>query len=183
MKISNKPLEGTGMVSLRTRKRLVERLTEQGIDDIRVLEAILDIPRHKFIDEALSSRAYDDLALPIGHSQTISQPYIVAKMTEELIKHEKFSQKPLNNVLEIGTGCGYQTAILSRFSKNITTIERIKSLQNNAKKNLKELSIHNVKYINDDLSSIYGKETHKDKIEKLNFYMRGCQENSSLGKD
>ena len=101
------------MTSLRTRQRLVERLAEKGIKDIRILEAMRDIPRHLFLDEALASRAYEDLALPIGYQQTISQPYIVARMTEALIEKDKLNEKPIKNALEIGTGCGYQTAILA----------------------------------------------------------------------
>ena len=100
---------GIGMTSLRTRERMLTRLREQGIKDEVVLSAMNEIPRHIFVDEALSTRAYEDVSLPIGYSQTISQPYIVARMTEILR-----NGKPLNKVLEIGTGCGYQTAILSR---------------------------------------------------------------------
>ena len=108
---------GKGMTSLRTRQRLIERLTEQGISDVRVLEVMRDTPRHLFLDEALSSRAYEDLALPIGHQQTISQPYIVAKMTQALIQDEKLASKPLGNVLEIGTGCGLALRELNRFMR------------------------------------------------------------------
>ena len=134
---------GKGMTSLRTRQRLIERLTEQGISDVRVLEVMRDTPRHLFLDEALSSRAYEDLALPIGHQQTISQPYIVAKMTQALIQDEKLASKPLGNVLEIGTGCGYQTAILSRFCEKVISVERIKPLHEKAKSKLKSLKIRN----------------------------------------
>ena len=97
---------GLGMTSFRTRQRLLERLTEKGIKDIRVLEAMRDTPRHLFLDEALASRAYEDLALPIGHQQTISQPYIVARMTEILIQHKKLESQPIDKALEVGTGCG-----------------------------------------------------------------------------
>ncbi|MDG2061074.1 MAG: protein-L-isoaspartate(D-aspartate) O-methyltransferase [SAR86 cluster bacterium] len=135
---------GIGMTSLRTRKRLVERLTEKGIKDVRVLEAIRDVPRHLFVDEALASRAYEDLSLPIGFQQTISQPYIVAKMTEALISHDLFTQKPFKKVLEIGTGCGYQSAILSRFTDQLVSIERIRGLYIKARNNLRELKIRNV---------------------------------------
>ena len=147
-------LQGQGMTSLRTRQRLIERLTEKGISDIRVLEAMRDTPRHLFLDEALSTRAYEDLALPIGYQQTISQPYIVAKMTEALIQHDKMSQKPLKNVLEIGTGCGYQSYILSLFSKKVVSLERIKPLQEKAKKLLKGLKVTNVIFNFDDGSAI-----------------------------
>ena len=122
-------VQGLGMTSLRTRQRLLERLTEKGIKDIRVLEAMRDTPRHLFLDEALASRAYEDLALPIGYQQTISQPYIVARMTEILIEDKKLEPQPIDKALEIGTGCGYQAAILSRFSKSVLTIERIKALK------------------------------------------------------
>jgi protein-L-isoaspartate(D-aspartate) O-methyltransferase len=153
MKAQEKIL-GKGMTSLRTRQRLVERLTDQGISDVRVLEAMRDTPRHLFLDEALASRAYEDLALPIGHQQTISQPYIVAKMTELLIQNERLSQRPLGTVLEIGTGCGYQTAILSKFSEKVISIERIKPLHEKAKYVLKDLKIRNAELFHDDGSKL-----------------------------
>ena len=162
MELDQELLQGQGMTSLRTRQRLIERLTEKGISDIRVLEAMRDTPRHLFLDEALSTRAYEDLALPIGYQQTISQPYIVAKMTEALIQHDKMSQKPLKNVLEIGTGCGYQSYILSLFSKKVISIERIKPLQERAKKTLKGLKVNNIIFNIDDGSSI--KESKFDAI-------------------
>ena len=154
MGLDQDTLQGQGMTSLRTRQRLIERLTEKGVSDIRVLEAMRDTPRHLFLDEALSTRAYEDLALPIGYQQTISQPYIVAKMTEALIQHDKMSQKPLKNVLEIGTGCGYQSYILSLFSKKVVSLERIKPLQEKAKKLLKGLKVTNVIFNVDDGSAI-----------------------------
>ena len=154
MGLDKEMIQGEGMTSLRTRQRLIERLTEKGISDIRVLEAMRDTPRHLFLDEALSTRAYEDLALPIGYQQTISQPYIVAKMTEALIQHDKMSQKPLKNVLEIGTGCGYQSYILSLFSKEVVSLERIKPLQEKAKKLLKGLKVTNVIFNVDDGSAI-----------------------------
>ena len=146
MTLNKETLLGKGMTSLRTRQRLVERLTEKGISDIRVLEAMRDAPRHLFLDEALSTRAYEDLALPIGYQQTISQPYIVAKMTESLISEEPLLEVPLENTLEIGTGCGYQTYLLSVFSKKVTTIERIEALHKRAQKLLKQLKINNVDF-------------------------------------
>ena len=154
MGLDQDTLQGKGMTSLRTRQRLIERLTEKGISDIRILEAMRDTPRHLFLDEALSTRAYEDLALPIGYQQTISQPYIVAKMTEALIQHDKMSQKPLKNVLEIGTGCGYQSYILSLFSKKVVSLERIKPLQEKAKKLLKGLKVTNIIFNVDDGSAI-----------------------------
>jgi protein-L-isoaspartate(D-aspartate) O-methyltransferase len=112
-------LSGIGMTSARTRERLVQRLQEQGIADQRVLDRIRSVPRHLFMDEALASRAYEDTALPIGFAQTISQPFVVAKMTEALLAAGEVAR-----VLEIGTGCGYQTAVLSPLVAEIYTIER-----------------------------------------------------------
>lgn len=152
------------MTSLRTRERLVERLTEKGIKDVRILEAMRDTPRHLFLDEALSSRAYEDLALPIGYQQTISQPYIVAKMTEILIEDKKLEVQPIEKALEIGTGCGYQAAILSKFSKTVHTLERIKALHDKAVINLKNLKIRNVKLIFDDGSEFQGRSDKYDAI-------------------
>jgi len=157
-------VQGLGMTSLRTRQRLLERLTEKGIKDIRVLEAMRDTPRHLFLDEALASRAYEDLALPIGYQQTISQPYIVARMTEILIEDEKLESQPLDKALEVGTGCGYQAAILSRFSKSVLTIERIKALHDKAAKNLKKLKIRNVKLLFDDGSGLIEAKENYDAI-------------------
>ena len=157
-------VQGLGMTSLRTRQRLLERLTEKGIKDIRVLEAMRDTPRHLFLDEALASRAYEDLALPIGYQQTISQPYIVARMTEILIEDKKLESQPIDKALEIGTGCGYQAAILSRFSKSVLTIERIKALHDKAAKNLKKLKVRNVKLLFDDGSDLVEAKENYDAI-------------------
>src|ERR1700694_518368 len=132
-------LSGIGMTSARTRERLVQRLQEQGITDRRVLDRIRNVPRHLFMDEALASRAYEDTALPIGFGQTISQPYVVARMTEALL-----AAGPTAKVLEIGTGCGYQTAVLSPLVGEIYTIERISSLLGKARRTLRELHIRNV---------------------------------------
>jgi protein-L-isoaspartate(D-aspartate) O-methyltransferase len=133
-------LAGIGMTSARTRDRLVQRLQDQGITNLAVLDRIRNVPRHIFVDEALASRAYEDTALPIGYSQTISQPYIVARMTEALIE----GGHKLGKVLEVGTGCGYQTAVLAPFAKKIYSIERIAPLAKRAKATLKELDIKNV---------------------------------------
>jgi protein-L-isoaspartate(D-aspartate) O-methyltransferase len=133
-------LAGIGMTSARTRDRLVQRLREQGITNLAVLDRIRNVPRHIFVDEALASRAYEDTALPIGFSQTISQPYIVARMTEALIEG---GRKP-GKVLEVGTGCGYQTAVLAPLVKKIYSIERIGPLARRAKATLKELGVSNV---------------------------------------
>jgi protein-L-isoaspartate(D-aspartate) O-methyltransferase len=111
-------LQGIGMTSQRTRDRMVKRLVEQGIVNKRVLDVMRTTPRHIFVDEALASRSYEDTALPIGYNQTISQPYIVAKMTELLLE----THETLNNVLEIGTGCGYQTAILAKLVTQVYTV-------------------------------------------------------------
>ncbi|OGV75606.1 MAG: protein-L-isoaspartate O-methyltransferase [Methylotenera sp. RIFCSPLOWO2_02_FULL_45_14] len=128
------------MTSLRTRERMLTRLREQGIKDEVVLSAISAIPRHIFVDEALSIRAYEDVSLPIGFGQTISQPYIVARMSE-LLRNDQ----PLQKVLEIGTGCGYQTAVLSKISKEVYSVERIRPLVMKARGHLRELKCINVK--------------------------------------
>jgi len=132
---------GIGMTSARTRDRLIERLREHGIRDAEVLERIRSVPRHLFVDEALASRAYEDTALPIGFGQTISQPYVVAAMTEALIAGREL---PLERVLEIGTGCGYQSAVLAPFARKIVSIERIGSLARRARLRLRELKCHHV---------------------------------------
>lgn len=133
-------MHGIGMTSQRTRDRMVQRLREQGIKDEVVLGAMNAIPRHIFVDEALSIRAYEDVSLPIGYGQTISQPYIVARMTEILR-----SGSPLGRVLEIGTGCGYQTSVLSRLAQEVYSVERISPLLMKARNNLRELRTRNVK--------------------------------------
>ena len=139
---------GIGMTSARTRDRLVQRLREQGITSLAVLDRIRNVPRHIFVDEALGSRAYEDTALPIGFGQTISQPYIVARMTEALLEGG-----PLQKVLEVGTGCGYQTAVLSPLVERIYTIERIAPLLDRAKERLKELGVRNVRFRHGDGST------------------------------
>jgi len=138
LKPATKP--GIGMTSQRTRERMLTRLREQGIKDEVVLSAIGNIPRHIFVDEALSIRAYEDVSLPIGFGQTISQPYIVARMSEILR-----NGKPLGKVLEIGTGCGYQTAVLSPLAKEVYSVERIRPLVMKARGHLRELKCVNVK--------------------------------------
>jgi protein-L-isoaspartate(D-aspartate) O-methyltransferase len=131
---------GIGMTSQRTRLRLVERLRAQGIRDEVVLGVIGQMPRHLFIDEALASRAYDDISLPVGFGQTISSPHTVARMTELARAGGK-----LNKVLEIGTGCGYQAAVLARVAKEVYSIERVAELLARARKNLRELRVANVR--------------------------------------
>jgi protein-L-isoaspartate(D-aspartate) O-methyltransferase len=128
------------MTSLRTRERMLGRLREQGIKDEVVLSAISATPRHIFVDEALSIRAYEDVSLPIGFGQTISQPYIVARMSELLR-----NGNPLQKVLEIGTGCGYQTAVLSKLAQEVYSVERIRPLVMKARGHLRELKCANVK--------------------------------------
>jgi len=133
------------MTSRRTRERMISRLRQQGISDNKVLAVMADTPRHIFVDEALESRAYEDTALPIGHNQTISQPYIVAKMTELLLQ----SAVPAK-VLEIGTGCGYQTAILAKLVSQVYTVERIAPLMKKARDTLWELNIKTVGFKHTD---------------------------------
>ena len=130
---------GIGMTSQRTRERLIERLYEEGLSNPRVLEVIRRTPRHLFVDEALAHRAYEDTALPIGHNQTISQPYMVGRMTELLL-----ADGPLDKVLEIGTGSGYQTSVLSQLVERVFSVERIQALQERAKERLLELNLRNV---------------------------------------
>ncbi|KGD65671.1 protein-L-isoaspartate(D-aspartate) O-methyltransferase [Alcanivorax nanhaiticus] len=132
-------LSGIGMTSARTRDRLVQRLRETGIEDDRVLDTIRNTPRHFFIEEALAHQAYDDTALPIGHGQTISQPWVVARMTELLMDAGRRGK-----VLEIGTGCGYQTAVLAPFCDELYSVERIRPLQEQARKRLLRLGLAKV---------------------------------------
>jgi protein-L-isoaspartate(D-aspartate) O-methyltransferase len=137
----NAGTRGIGMTSARTRDRLVKRLAAQGIRSRAVLEQIRNVPRHLFVDEALASRAYEDTALPIGHGQTISQPYVVARMTESLL--EDFAGE---RVLEIGTGCGYQTAILAPLVKEVFTVERIPELLRKSRQRLRDLGLYNIRF-------------------------------------
>jgi protein-L-isoaspartate(D-aspartate) O-methyltransferase len=136
---------GLGMTSQRVRDRLIERLRENGIRDERVLNAIRTVPRHLFVDEALATRAYEDTALPIGHGQTISQPWVVAKMTEALFTEDAQPQK----VLEVGTGSGYQAAILAALGLEVHTVERIGELLRIARKRFRTLGL-NVRSKHDD---------------------------------
>lgn len=136
----NSALHGIGMTSARTRTRMIERLREQGIADERVLAAMAAVPRHIFIEEALASRAYDDTALPLGFQQTISQPYVVARMIELLIKNRE-----LGKTLEVGAGCGYQAAVLAMLTREVFSVERIDALLARARKNLTQLRLLNVR--------------------------------------
>jgi protein-L-isoaspartate(D-aspartate) O-methyltransferase len=137
--MAGRPDRGIGMTSQNTRQRLVERIREKGVSDQRVLDALATTPRHLFVDEALSSRAYEDSALPIGRGQTISQPYVVALMTEAVLGDE-----PLDKVLEIGTGSGYQAAILSAVAKRVFTTERIGELVRTARQRFHRLGLHHI---------------------------------------
>ncbi|MDG9881747.1 protein-L-isoaspartate(D-aspartate) O-methyltransferase [Pseudomonas putida CSV86] len=127
------------MTSQRTRERLIQRLCEEGVSNPRVLDVLRRTPRHLFVDEALAHRAYEDTALPIGHNQTISQPFMVAHMSEVLLE-----AGPLDKVMEIGTGSGYQTAVLAQLVERVFSVERIKVLQDRAKERLTELNLRNV---------------------------------------
>jgi protein-L-isoaspartate(D-aspartate) O-methyltransferase len=140
-KVIDQNVRGIGMTSARTRDRLVQRLKDSGIRSTDVLEQIRNVPRHLFVDEALASRAYEDTALPIGLGQTISQPYVVARMTEALLDGLEGER-----VLEIGTGCGYQTAVLAPLVKEIYTVERIPELLRKTKQRLRQLDIYNVHF-------------------------------------
>ncbi len=138
-------LEGIGMTSRRTRERMIKRLQELGIQNQAVLDAMLNTPRHIFVEDAFASRAYEDTALPIGFNQTISQPYIVARMTELLLE-----RGPLKKVLEIGTGSGYQTAILAQLVKLVYTVERVYPLQQRTRRRLQAIKLRNVRYKHSD---------------------------------
>jgi protein-L-isoaspartate(D-aspartate) O-methyltransferase len=143
VKLSN--TRGIGMTSQRTRDRMVARLRENGIRDEAVLAAMASVPRHIFVDEGLASRAYEDTALPIGFEQTISQPFVVARMLEAVR-----AQKPLANVLEVGTGCGYQAALLARLAKDVYSVERIAGLLEKARGNLRPLRLSNLRLVHGD---------------------------------
>ena len=152
-------IDGIGMTSRRTRERLIQRLLDQGIQSSKVLDAIRTIPRHLFLDEALAHRAYEDTALPIGHNQTLSQPYIVAKMTEILL-----AQGGLHKVLEIGTGSGYQTAVLASLVGKVYSVERIRPLQEKARHRLSRLSLNNVRLRHTDGGMGWSEESPFDGI-------------------
>ena len=141
------------MTSQRTRERMVERLREQGITDARVLDAMAGVPRHLFVEEALASRAYEDTALPIGFRQTISQPYVVARMIECLREgHPRagVGGRELGKVLEVGTGCGYQAAVLASLAAEVYSIERIREMLERARANLRELRLKNLRLAHGD---------------------------------
>jgi len=150
---------GIGMTSARTRARMVERLREQGIRDEVVLAALTAVPRHIFVDEALAIRAYDDAPLPIGHGQTISQPWIVARMSE-LARNGR----ELDAVLEVGTGCGYQTAVLAHIARHVYSVERIGALVTKARRHLQSLKLRNVSLKHGDGSHDLGESLAVDAI-------------------
>jgi len=145
MAVEVRDVAGIGMTSQRTRARMVERLRQKGIRDERVLGAMAAVPRHLFVEEALASRAYEDTALPIGFRQTISQPYVVARMIEALI-----ADKPAKNILEVGTGCGYQAAVLAQVFEEVYSIERIKGMLERARGNLLGLRLSNLRLAHGD---------------------------------
>lgn len=138
-------LNGIGMTSQRTRDRLAQRLQEEGIENLQVLEVIRKTPRHIFVDEALASRSYEDTALPIGHGQTISQPYVVARMTAALLE-----SGPLKRVLEVGTGSGYQAAVMAPLAEEVYSVERIQPLLVQARQRLADLGLRNVRLKHSD---------------------------------
>ncbi len=152
-------MSGIGMTSTRTRNRMVERLRAEGIRDELVLEAMNATPRHIFVDEALATRAYENTPLPIGSGQTISQPWVVARMSE-LAR----AGRPLERVLEIGTGCGYQTAVLARIAGEVYTVERIGVLVNKARRNLQSLKLKNVRLMHGDGMADLGEDLAFDAI-------------------
>ena len=155
----NRQRAGIGMTSARTRARMVDRLREQGIKDEVVLSALTAVPRHIFVDEALAIRAYDDAPLPIGHGQTISQPWVVARMTE-LARNGR----ELDRVLEIGTGCGYQTAVLAHVARHVYSVERIGALVSKARRHLQSLKLKNVALMHGDGSHDLGEPLAVDAI-------------------
>jgi len=137
-------VSSSGFTFTRVKDQMIQQLLDMGITDFRVLDALSQVPRHIFLDQALWSRAYENRALTIGYKQTISQPYIVARMTEHLISHTSKRGKVLNKVLEIGSGCGYQSAVLSHFANDVFAVERIKPLVSKSRENLSALKIRNV---------------------------------------
>lgn len=157
-------MSNSGFTFRRVREEMIETLLDLGIKDFRVLDAISQIPRHIFLDEALWSRAYENRSLTIGYKQTISQPYIVARMTELLISHTNSRGKVFENLLELGSGCGYQSAVLSFFSEKVDAIERIKPLVHKSRENLSNLKINNVLFKHGDGYEDWNKQKKYDGI-------------------
>ena len=164
---AGRSLAGIGMTSQRTRARMVERLREQGIADVRVLEAMAAVPRHLFVEEALAHRAYEDTALPIGFGQTISQPFVVARMIEVLIAGRPragVTGRELGKVLEVGTGCGYQAAVLAQLATEVYSMERLRELLERARANLRALRLKNLRLAYGDGASGIDKAAPFDSI-------------------
>ena len=157
-------MRSSGFTSSRVQEQMIQLMLEMGIKDFRVLDAMSQVPRHIFLDEALWSRAYENRSLTIGYKQTISQPYIVAKMTEHLLSHTSKRGKVMNRILEIGSGCGYQSAVLSYFADEICAVERVKPLVIKSRENLRELGIRNIHFKHADGFEGWGENIKFDGI-------------------
>ena len=157
-------MRSSGFTSARAQDQMIQLMLEMGIKDFRVLDAMSQVPRHIFLDEALWSRAYENRALTIGYKQTISQPFIVARMTEHLISHTSKRGKVMNKILEIGSGCGYQSAVLSYFADEICAVERVKPLVIKSRENLRELGIRNIHFKHADGFEGWGENIKFDGI-------------------
>ena len=157
-------MRSSGFTSSRVQEQMIQLMLEMGIKDFRVLDAMSQVPRHIFLDEAFWSRAYENRSLTIGYKQTISQPYIVAKMTEHLISHTSKRGKVMNKILEIGSGCGYQSAVLSYFADEICAVERVKPLVIKSRENLRELGIRNIHFKHADGFEGWGENIKFDGI-------------------
>ena len=157
-------MRSSGFTSSRVQEQMIQLMLEMGIKDFRVLDAMSQVPRHIFLDEALWSRAYENRSLTIGYKQTISQPYIVAKMTEHLLSHTSKRGKVMNKILEIGSGCGYQSAVLSYFADEICAVERVKPLVMKSRENLRELGIRNIHFKHADGFEGWGENIKFDGI-------------------
>ena len=157
-------MRSSGFTSSRVQEQMIQLMLEMGIKDFRVLDAMSQVPRHIFLDEALWSRAYENRSLTIGYKQTISQPYIVAKMTEHLLSHTSKRGQVMNKILEIGSGCGYQSAVLSYFADEICAVERVKPLVIKSRENLRELGIRNIHFKHADGFEGWGENIKFDGI-------------------
>ena len=157
-------MRSSGFTSSRVQEQMIQLMLEMGIKDFRVLDAMSQVPRHIFLDEALWSRAYENRSLTIGYKQTISQPYIVVKMTEHLLSHTSKRGKVMNKILEIGSGCGYQSAVLSYFADEICAVERVKPLVIKSRENLRELGIRNIHFKHADGFEGWGENIKFDGI-------------------
>ena len=157
-------MRSSGFTSSRVQEQMIQLMLEMGIKDFRVLDAMSQVPRHIFLDEALWSRAYENRSLTIGYKQTISQPYIVAKMTEHLLSHTSKRGKVMDKILEIGSGCGYQSAVLSYFADEICAVERVKPLVIKSRENLRELGIRNIHFKHADGFEGWGENIKFDGI-------------------